>query len=206
MASKIRIAEQSRLLLGGKPSLQELMLYANQAFATVVMENWWANKSQGENDINGNFIYAFNDNDILLDTPKNIYYSVLPSSFLGNIPHEMGIPHVSYMESYNKPFIRLSNGMPALFQGLQSSNFDGNDTFFVENNRIYLPTISTSTSCTSKLLIKLVVALDGINDQEQISIPPDIEAKIVAMCVAMYSQKQNETVVQSAPVESGKKP
>lgn len=205
--TKLRLAEQIRLLLGNKPSYQELMLIVNQAFAQVVMSNWWSNRNQGELDtINGNFIYAFDDNDIILDIKKKLYYSVLPSSFLGNIPHEMGIPFVGYMESLDKQFIRLSNGMPALFQGLQSSNFDGYDTFFVENDKVYLPSINTSTACDKKLLIKLVVALDGIDEQTNISIPPDIEYAIINLSVQLYSQKQNDNPLVSATVEQGKKP
>jgi hypothetical protein len=206
MATKLKLAQQAQMLLGYKPSIQEMILATNQAYAYVVRTNWWANKNQGENDINGNFIYAFKDNDILLDADVNLYYSVLPSTFLGNIPYEMGIPHVSYMQSLNKPFIRLSNGMPALFEGLQSSNFSGYDNFFVENNRIYLPSIDTSTACTSKLLIKLVVALEGLDEQTEISIPPDLQYDIVQLAVKMYSQQQNDSVVESLPVDKGQKP
>ena len=206
MATKRKLAEQVRLILGGKPSFQECILATNQAYGYVVRTNWWANKNQGENDINGNFIYAFDNNDILKDTNKNLYYSVIPSTFLGNIPHEMGIPHVSYQQSYDKPFIRLTNGQPALFRGLQSSNFEGNDTFFVENDKIYLPTINISTSCTAKLLIKLVVALEGLDDETEISIPPDLQWEIVSNAVSLYSNKQDEKTVVSLPIESGKKP
>lgn len=206
MATKLKLAQQMQMILGYKPSIQECMLATNQAYAYVVRTNWWTNKNQGENDINGNFIYAFDDNDILLDSSKDLYYSIIPSTFLGNIPHEMGIPHVSYMQSLTKPFIRLTNGMPALFQGLQSSNFDGYDNFYVENNRIYLPSIDTSTSCTAKLLIKLVVALEGLDEQTEISIPPDLQYDIVNLAVKMYSQQQNDSVVQSLPVQQGQKP
>jgi len=206
MPTKLKLAQQARMLLGNRPSLQEMILATNQAYAYVVRTNWWTNRNQGELDsINGNFIYAFDDNDILLDVKKNIYYSVLPSSFLGNIPHEQGLHHVSYMESLDQPFIRISNGMSALFQGLQSSNFDGYETFFVENNKIYLPDIDVHTVCTSKLLIKLVVALEGLDEQAEISIPPDLQYEIVNLAIKMYSQEQNKSVIQSAPVEAGKK-
>lgn len=207
MATKLKLAQQAQMILGGKPLLQEMILATNQAYAYVVRTNWWTNRNEGEIDsINGNFIYAFKDNDIVLDSDVNLYYSVIPSTFLGNIPHEIGIPHVSYMQSVNKPFIRLTNGMPALFQGLQSSNFDGYDTFFVENNRIYLPTIDISVACKAKLLIKLVVALEGLDEQTEISIPPDIQWEIVNLAVKLYSQEQNDNPVISASVEQGKKP
>lgn len=201
MSSKRRIAEQVQRILGGDVLIQELMLYCNQAYGYIVKKNWWNNKAQGENDVNGNFIYSFDDNVIALDTAKNLYYSQLPSSFLGDIPHEMGIPHVSYMQSYDKPFVRLANGMPGLFRGLDSATLDGNDTFFVENAKIYLPTITAQTS-GKNLLIKLVVALEGISDEENIAIPPDVEFEIVQLAVAMYSQ-ENTGVKSEAQGKQG---
>ena len=206
MPTKRKLAEQVRLALGNKPTMQECILATNQAYGYVVRTNWWTSKNEGLTDVNGNFIYAFDNNDILKDTNKNLYYSIIPSSFLGNIPHEMGIPHVSYQHSYNKPFIRLTNGQPALFRGLQSENMEGNDTFFVENDKIYLPTIDIKVSCTAKLLIKLVVALEGIDDETNILIPPDLQWEIVNMAISLYSQKQNDNPVISSTVEAGRKP
>lgn len=190
MASKVRIAQQAKRILGINVPTQELILFASQAYAYVVKKNWWNNRKDGETGLNGSFIYSFDDNAIALDSGKNLYYSTLPSSFLGDIPHEMGIPHVSFMESYDYPFVRLANGMPGLFQGLQSETLDSRNTFFVENNRIYLPTIKPETA-DKTLLIKMVVSLQGLSDEEEISIPPDIELEIINMTVQMYQEKQN---------------
>lgn len=189
MATKRRIAEQAKRVLGLDIPIQELILFASQAYAFVVKKNWWTNKNQGENDINGSFIYSFDDIDISFDSNKNLYYATIPSSFLGDIPHEMGIPHVSYSESYNKPFIRLSNGQPALFRNLQSSLMGGNDTFFVENTRVYLPDMKEVNE-DKKLLIKLVIGLQGVDVDEEIAIPPDIELEIINMTVQLYGSKK----------------
>ena len=69
------LAEQVQRILGGKPNIQEVELACNQAYAYVVRTNWWANKNQGENDVNGNFIYAFDDNAIVLDTNKTSQFN-----------------------------------------------------------------------------------------------------------------------------------
>ena len=85
--------------------------------------------------------------------------------------------------------------MPALFRGLQSENMEGNDTFFVENDKVYLPTIKIDTA-DKKILIKLVVALEGIDEQTSIAIPPDIAMEIVQLTTQMYSQQRGENSIQ----------
>src|SRR3990172_10133262 len=197
MATKRKLAEQAlRILSGGQNtrdsqvSIQELMIFVNQAYAFVVKKNWWNNRREGESGVNGNFIYSFEDIVINKDTVKNLYYANLLSSFLGDIPHELGISHVSYVQSLNKPFVRLANGMNGLLRGLQSEGMGGNDTFFVENDKVYLPTVKkVNEDC--KLLMKLVVALEGIDEETNIAIPPDIAIEIVQMTVQMYGQQQD---------------
>lgn len=191
MASKRRIAEQVKRILGVDAPIQEIILLTSQAYAFVVKKNWWNNKREGENDVNGNFIYSFDDISISLDSTKNLYYATLPSSFLGDLPHEMGIPHVSFVESLTTPFIRLANGHPALFRGLQSEKMGNNDTFFVENDKVYLPTM-TAVNSDKKLLMKLVVGLQGIGDEENIAIPPDVELEIINTTISLYGQNQTK--------------
>ena len=51
-----------------------------------------------------------------------------------------------------------------------------------------------------------MVALEGIDDETNILIPPDLQWEIVNMAISLYSQKQNDNPVISSTVEAGRKP
>lgn len=202
MATKYRIAEQCRNIITGlkspddsKVSYQELMVFVNQAFAYAVKMSLFANKKEGETDINGTFIYPFDNVAIALDSDKNMYYAELPAAYI-DLPVDMGFQHISWQQSQDDPFVLLRNGHLGLFKGLQAETMQGRNTAFVENNKIYLPKV-TSDYADKTLLIKLAVALDGIAEDEQIAIPPDIEYQIIQMAVQMYSVEQQRQLDQT---------
>ncbi len=100
-----KLAEQAqRRLAGGQPSrdtavkIQELIIAAQQAYAQIVKINLFENRRAGEYDVNGAFIYTFEDVPVSFDTKKNLYYCDLPSTYIA-LPHEMGIAQVSSKKS-----------------------------------------------------------------------------------------------------------
>jgi len=192
MSSKWRISEQSRrIILGGNPSAndsplpQELMIFVEQALAYVVQKSLYQNMAMGESDIDGTLVFTFKNVAVTKDEDLDMYYSVLPSAFI-SLPSERGIKLVSSMKSQTIPFVRIPNGGFGLFSGLQSEGMDGHNTFFLESNRVYYPKMDV-TNANTNVLIKLVCSLGGIDDFEELSLPPNIELEIVQMTVQMYS-------------------
>jgi hypothetical protein len=197
MTSKFRISEQSRrIILGGNPSAndsplpQELMVFVEQALAYVVKKNLYQNMAQGENDIDGSLVFTFKDVSVAIDTDLDMYYSELPAPFI-SLPNERGVKLISSMKSQRTPFVRIPNGSLGLFSGLQSDSMDGHNTFFIDGSRVYFPKMDV-TNANENVLIKLVCSLGGIDDFEELSIPPDIELEIVQMTVQTYTlERQN---------------
>lgn len=190
--SKYKIAEQAqRILAGGYVSdddqiaIQELMIAVEQEFARAVKMNWYQNKNMdGVSEINGAFIYSFEDIPVAFNAATNKYYATLPASYI-DLPHELGLHYISKMQSQEIPFVRLPNGYGGLLNGLASESMEGFNTYFVENDKIILPTLSNQDTGVL-LLLKLAVSLDGIEEDTPINVPPDIQGMIVDGVVKRY--------------------
>jgi len=195
MTSKAQLAEQAqKILVGGKVSpdeqvsIQQLVLCVQQAFATIVRLNFFEGKAEGENYVDGAFIYTFPKVAVEKDCETNMYYSVLPSSTI-TLPNETGIFHISLRKEQTKPFVRVPNGYVGLMSGLLVEAMEGFRTFFQEGTRIYYPTIKASDG-VKEVLMKLVVGIDNIDDDEQLNIPKDLQLQIVNMAVELYSMEK----------------
>jgi hypothetical protein len=199
--TKYKIAEQAlRILNGGNPPrqskvrIQELMVAVNQAFAKAVKLSMFQNFREGEKDVAGAFIYAFDNTPVVFDENKKLYYADLPATYI-DLPNEMGIGLVSMMQDQTNDFVRVPNNWLSLSRGLASGQLEGRKGYFAENNRLYLVNVDTITGeclLDEGLLVKLTVALDGIDDTTNIGVPPDIQDDIIKSVVQLYSvQEQN---------------
>ncbi len=196
MTSKYKIAEQiQRILAGGTPTrdrqvtIQELMISVTQELGTAVKQSWFAGRQDGVSEINGTFIYSFNNVAVQKDTDTDIYYSTLPASFI-DLPNEMGVHSISLMKSQSKPFTRLANGYNFMFEGLQANRvLSEQQTFYIQNDKAWYPNMEASDS-VSNVLMKLAVSLDGIDQDADINISPEIQSQIITAVVQKYGVEQ----------------
>lgn len=205
-----KIAEQvQRMISGGQPSsdtavkIQELIIAVQQSFATVVKATLFQNKAEGEYDINGAFIYSFDDVPVYYDTNKQLYYSDLPSTYVA-LPNEMGIVQIASMKSQFKSFVRVNPNFLAQSYGLKIAGLLGNKGYWAENNKVYYVNMD-KLNANSNVLIKLVVALDSLDPYEdEIGLPPEVQDMIIT---AVYQKYINvETVVPEDTINNNKKP
>lgn len=183
--TKFRIAEQIRRELNLTFEYQqELMILVNQAFAKIVRARLFENKNlTGEMEVNGTFIYPFE-----VDVQKDdMHYCLFPSTAV-DLPMNMGLYHVSLTESPDEPFVVITDGQYGLFKGLQAENMNGRKRAFPLNNKIYFPDFKDSDNI-QKVLVKLVVALNDLPEDEELALPPDIEFDIIQTVVGVYKQK-----------------
>jgi len=184
------LAEQTKLILSGgritpdvEPSPQELILCVKQAFSQLVKMSFYENKKEGESYVSGGFIYTFEDVDVTKDINKNLFYSTLPSSTIV-LPQEIGVYQISPMQDQGSFFVPLRNGDYALMQGLEVSRLEGRYGYFIEGKRVYY-TFSPSEKI-DYVLMKLVVAIDNIGDDEMIVIPNDMQLQLVQQAAQLY--------------------
>lgn len=195
--SKKQLAEQViRFLSGGNTTndeeldLRELILYVSQALASIVRIRYYQNKAEGDDYINGLFIYSFKNVLVQKDEDLNQYYAELPASTM-DLPNDSAVHFVGYMQDQSKPIRRVPNGFIGISDGLSAGYLEGNSGFYVEGRNIYIVNIKKGED-PCKLLIKLVVAFGDIDEDKEIFMPLDVQDEIIAKAVQLYGvQKQS---------------
>lgn len=186
MATSIfMLAEKAKDILG-KGDIQALASACIDAYAVVVKQGWYENKQDGTSEVDGAFVYTFKNVAPILDLDLDKYYAVIPSSYV-RLPHEMGINYVSLMANQNKPFMRLNSGSIGMWSNLKSNVLGGHQTYYVEGIRMYFPKMTNVSN--GNILLKLSIALDNVDVDETLNIPPDMASMIVDMVVAKYQPK-----------------
>lgn len=183
-----KIAEMCKYRLTSG-DIQSLIPSVIDVYATVVKGEWYENRADGINEVDGAFIYSFGKEPKLIsvkDVDLNMYYITLPSSYL-RLPHEMGINLVCCLGYPDAPFVRLGGGSLGMWLGLKSAVLGGSQTYYVENNKMFFPKMKVPTN----IYLKLAIALDyeGIDIDETLNIPPNVVDKIVDLVVAKYQSK-----------------
>lgn len=183
-----KIAEMCKYRLASG-DVQSFIPTVIDVYATVVKNEWYENRADGINEVDGVFIYSFGKSPLLpsvKDDDLNMYYITIPSSYL-RLPHEMGINLVCCLGYPDAGFVRVSGASLGMWNGLKSSILGGNETYFVENSKMFFPKMKASHN----IYLKLAIALDyeGIDIDETLNIPPNVVDKIVDLVVAKYQPK-----------------
>ncbi len=180
------IAERCKLILPGE-DIQALTALVIDAYSSQVRLSFYENKNDGVSEIDGAFIFTFKDQVPVLDISTDIYYIVIPSSYL-RLPHEMGINMVAFAKGQTKEFIRVGSGSVSMWANLKAGLLGGSQTYLVEGNRMYFPKMTNTTN--GNLLLKLAVALDNVDVDEELNIPRSIVDTIVSMVVNKFRPQQ----------------
>lgn len=195
LTTKYKLAEQAqRILSGGTPtddsqiSIQELMIATTQVFSSVVRADFFESKAIGEPHLNGNFIYSFSDITVNKDVDKSLFYSELPSTMI-SLPYDMGVYQISRVKDQKNAFVPLQNGFSALFDGLKSSKLEGRIGYYLENDRVYYENMDILNKVDT-VLIKLVVPLGSVGDEDDINVPDDMQMRIVGAVVQLYATEK----------------
>lgn len=207
--TKYSLADQcKRILYSGNSAPkrnitpQELIIAVNQQFAYAIKQSLWANKAEGINEVNGTFIYSFKNIPILRDSDLEQYYSQLPATYI-DLPNEAAVQYVGIMKSGSdiqsqaEPMVRVFNGFSQLSRGLALENLQTRKAFYVEgSNVVYIG--MTDEMAKNKILMKLAVSLDGIDEDTPVNIPPEIQQQIVDMVVKQYLVEKQIPVDKTA--------
>lgn len=188
MTSLYKIAEKCILIVPKVP-IQALLSSVVDVYASMAKKEWYENKADGVSEVDGTFIYTFGKSSPLVpevDADTDLYYITIPSSYL-RLPHEMGINNVSFMKEQNFPFVRITS--TGLWNNLKSNVFK--QTYMVEGNRLYFPKMTSVNK--GNILLKMAIALDTADVDQQLNIPPNMVDEIVNIVVAKYQPKEPKT-------------
>lgn len=183
-----KIAEKCKYRLGSG-DVQSLVTTVIDVYATVVKNEWYENRADGVNEVDGVFIYSFGKDPLLTtvkDSDLNMYYITIPSSYL-RLPHEMGINLVCCLGRLDAPFVRIAGGSLGMWLGLKAAALGGAQTYFIENTRMYFPKMKDAHN----IYLKQAIAFDyeGVDVDEALNIPPNVVDKIVDLVFMKYQPK-----------------
>lgn len=185
LTSIYAISEQCRLVLEKRVSIQALIPAVKNSYAQVAKKYWYEGTQADDQNLDGSFLYTFNSIAPILDCDRDMYYIVMPSSYLV-LPHEIGVNWVSYMKDRTS-FVRTQNW--GIFSQLQSAVMGGRQVYEIEGNRMWFPKMTSNS--VGPILLKLAIALDAIEPEDELNIAPNVVKEIIDMVVAPYMVKQN---------------
>ena len=207
MKSSIDILSEQvlRIILGGNTTSDkelkkdDVRIYVSQALGTVIRRRFFENKIEGDEYVDGSFIYAFEDVEVKLDTKKKLYYVDLPATTI-DLPNGIGIFSIGYMENQENTFVPVTNAFQSLFRGLKSYAMGGRVSFYKEQKKIYFVNMENGIPC--KVLVKIVAPFGDLDKCNSFDVPLDMQEEIVRMAVQLYMiQAQNPKDIENNNVK-----
>ena len=191
MTTKYRIAEQVQLALNKRSSdsditIQEIMLKVNQGLSYLARNRYFVSKQTDVEEIDGSLIYSFKNIEVEQDNDTTEYYITVPATTM-SFPYGLGIRQVSPMKNPKYNYRPVGNGFNGLYEGMISSNLEGSIGYYQENDKLVFVNMD-GTNNPDKMLLKLVLPLDGIDDDAPLNIPMDMQDECIRYIVAQYLQ------------------
>lgn len=206
ITTKHKLAEQVLLRLGkdmveAEPDIRELILSVQQSLGNVVRKRFFEAKNYDVGEIDGALVYTFKNIDIQYDTDTEQYYSTLPAGTI-TLPHGIGLKLVAPMKGLSRKEVNggyrpVPNGFNDLYSGLASSRLENMVGYYKENDKIYYVNMDGLNKPTG-VMMKMIVPLDGIDEDANINIPADIQEEIIEIVFSKYAaasqlQKDNNS-------------
>lgn len=199
ITSKYKIAEQIALRLSkdvveAAPDYRELMLAVQQSFSTVVRKRYFENKANDVAEVDGGLIYTFKNIDVQYDSDTEQYYVELPGGLM-SLPHGHSLKLIAPMKGLSKNYNNggyrpVMNGFNDLYSGLKSSGLEGNIGHYIEGNYAYFVNMNVSNN-PEKVMVKMILPLEGIEDDASINVPADMQDEIIEMVFSKYAQAES---------------
>lgn len=191
MTTKYRIAEQVLLGLNKRShdsniTIPEIMLKVNQGLATLTKREYYlSGQNDGVNMIDGSLVYTFKNIDVEQDSYTLEYYITLPAT-ITSLPYGLGIAQLSPMNNVKYAYRPVALSHNVLYEGLLSQNLESNIGYYTENEKLVLVNVD-STNNPAKLLLKMVLPLDGIDDDAPLNIPMDMQDACINYLITQYA-------------------
>lgn len=184
--SLFKIAEQCRVITEKRVPIQVLVEAIKNCYGKIAVQQWHVNTQFDSTEVAGSFISTFTELVPEYDSDRDMYFITTPSSYL-DLPHQMGVIWLSHLKE-RKSWVLVSNW--GIFSGLKSAVMGGRGVYEIEGTKFWFPNI-TKQNCECPLLLKLAVALDDIDPEQELNIAPNVVNDIINLVVAPYMPKQN---------------
>ena len=183
--SLYKISEQCRVITDKRVSIQVLLEAVKNAYAAVAKKQFYDNTTFDSTELNGSFIYTFPKVVPEFDCDRDMWYLTITSSYL-ELPHQMGVNWVSLMQE-RESWVLVTNW--GIFRNLLSSGMGGRNVYEIEGKRMWFPKMTSLN--TGPVLLKLAIALDTVDPEEELNIAPNMVNDIITIVTQPYMVKDN---------------
>lgn len=127
-------------------------------------------EAQRDNNFSMLDVYAktFKNVEILKDTDRDEYYSLLPANVIP-LPKNRGVRLISPMKNQKYSFVYRDNNTANIHGNLDVEDVLTRPRYYVEGDKIFYS--KHLISDINKVLIKLIVDFDGLDDEDDVPIP-----------------------------------
>lgn len=140
----------------------------------------------GIENIDGDFIATYNYVAISEDIARKEWYSTLPAKTL-NLNNDRAIIQVSPMKNQAESFPIIKATSKSIFKGLEADSLLGKIGVYSEKGRIYY---SENPAPVNKVLMKLLISITELGDDDLIPIPSAMEIELVKLVVEYMTGKK----------------
>ena len=188
------IAEQvKRILEGGDPSddsqldIREVGLAVQQVRNEIISAKVENAINKGHLTLDGAYLTVFNNVPIQFDSNRDVFYSDIPFQY-ASLPHDMGVYRVALMQDRFNDFVRVPSGGAFMFNGMETFRETNHKLYELKGSRIEYLDVTLENK---EVLIEGVALVEDFEVDNDIGIPADIQAMVVARSVELLStQKQ----------------
>ncbi len=181
--SIFKIAEQCKVLLN-KGAIQDYISSVTDCYSKLCKAEWYENKNLNCHEVDGAFVITFPSVEPLFDSVVDQYYVATPSSYL-RLPEESGIISVGFAKGQIKNFVLTNPGTWARLKSIKAGSMGNRQLYYVEGEKVYFPSMTNITN--GNIMLKLAVALDNIDPDQELNIPRSIIFDIVNLVVQKYT-------------------
>ena len=187
------LVEQARAILAGRTGevnrrsglhFQDMMEYAKQILGEQIRINLFQGKTEGDNSVDGSYVFTFKNQPIEYDADLDLYYTVLPTPTI-TLPNEAGLDFVSLMKSQNLPMTKVPRNFLAAANGLRIRNLEGRAGYWQEGRNIYY--VNLGEIHPAQVLIKVVCGVSDVHETTPLGIPYDTQKLIVDSLIQRFS-------------------
>jgi hypothetical protein len=160
---------------------REVIKLVVQAMGEKIKENFFENYKLGDPGYDGMYIATYKEQNVLYDSGRGEYYSVIPSNYVA-LPNGRGILQVSPMRSPRKAFKIRKAGNVAIYDNLPAGNLQGNLGVYPEGLKLfYTGEVKKAGIIGNKTVIIKIVSggPDAIGDNDPLPIDQAAELAVV---------------------------
>ncbi len=188
LTSQAKIAEQISLRLRENNSDasiddRELMEAVHQNLSNLIRNQLYETKGQEVQEVDGSLYYPIYDIPVEKN-PRGRYYIKIPSSSI-SLPFGVDIKRVGTDDGMG--FIPTQNGFNDLYKGLAASTLENQIGYFKSGINIMFVNMDASNN-PKRVNIDMVVPFGALDEDDEINIPKDMEAKVIEVVFMLFAK------------------